>query len=92
MATALNDTSDPSREVSAEQITIYKRIDGVWNQLEDPYKSGKRVRDSTLADHDLRGVGSGSMIEEEGEVLGYTVENSIEGEDTPGFEAYPRED
>jgi hypothetical protein len=92
ISTALNDTANPSREVSAEDITVYKRIDGVWTQLEESDKGGKRARETTLEDLDLRGIGSGSTVDDDGEVLGYTVENGIEGEDAPGFEAYPRED
>ena len=92
IATALNDTSDPPRDVSAENITVYKRADGIWTQLEEAEKGGKRSRESTLEDFDIRGVGSGSTLDDEGEILSYTVENGIEGEDAPGFEAYPRED
>src|SRR5579859_4976667 len=82
IALALNDTSDPPRDVKPDSITLYKRTDGKWSALDDEDKTGKRARESTLEDNDILGVGSGSTIDEEGEMLGYTVKGGLEGEET----------
>lgn len=92
IAGALNDTSDPPREVKAEDITVYKRTDGRWNQLGEEDKGGKRVREETLDELNIRGVGSGSTVDDDGEVLGYTVKNGLEEEQTMEIVPYPRDD
>ena len=71
---------------------MYKRIDGHWSQLSEDDKGSKRAREPTLEEFEIRGVGSGSTIDDEGEVLGYTVKNGLEGEETMEFETYPRDD
>ena len=45
-----------------------------------------------MEDLDIRGVGAGSTVEEDGEVLGYTVKNGTEEERKMEVETYPRED
>jgi hypothetical protein len=92
IANAINDTADPPRQVKPADITVYKRSDGLWRQLGGDDKVGKRPRESTLEDLEIRGVGAGSTIDEEGEILGYTVQNGLEGEETMEIEAYPRDD
>jgi hypothetical protein len=71
---------------------VYKRIDGHWIQLCEDDKGSKRARETTLEEFEIHGVGSGSTVDDEGEVLGYTVKNGLEGEETMEFEAYPRDD
>jgi len=88
----LNDTAETPREVNPDDITIYKRKDGQWTRLDQEEKGGKRTREATLEDLDIRGVGAGSTVDEDGEVLGYTVKNGLEEEQTMEVEAYPRED
>jgi hypothetical protein len=92
IATALNDTSYRPKQVSAADITVYKRTNGQWSALEKFDKAGKPTRATTLEEFDLHGVGSGSTVDDDGEVLGYTVQNGLEGEDKVEYEAYPRDD
>lgn len=92
MASALNDTADSPRNVKPDDISIYKQKDGRWERLDQKEKGGKRAREATLEDLDVRGVGAGSTVDEDGEVLGYTVKNGLEEEQTMEIEAYPRED
>ncbi len=92
MAAALNDTADTPRDVKPDDISIYKRTNGRWNRLNQEEKGGKRAREATLEDLDIRGVGAGSTVDEDGEVLGYTVKNGLEEEQTMEIEPYPRED
>jgi hypothetical protein len=92
IAGALNDTSDPPREVKPEDITVYKRTDGHWAQLEEEEKGGKRVREATLEELSIRGVGSGSTVDDDGETLGFTVKNGLDGEQTMEVVPYPRDD
>jgi hypothetical protein len=92
VAPALNDTAETPRDVSPDDITIYKRKDGQWTRLDQEEKGGKRTREATLEELDIRGVGAGSTVDEDGEVLGYTVKNGLEEEQTMEVEAYPRED
>jgi hypothetical protein len=92
VASVLNETADPPRDVKPDDISIYKRNDGQWVQLDQGDKGGKRAREATLEDLDIRGVGAGSTVDEDGEVLGYTVKNGLEEEQTMEVEAYPRED
>jgi hypothetical protein len=68
------------------------RSNGRWSQLDNVDKGGKRVREATLEELSIRGVGAGSTVDEDGEVLGYTVKNGLEGEETMDIEAYPRDD
>jgi hypothetical protein len=63
-----------------------------WMKLDGEGKAGKRAREMTLEEFELRGVGAGSTVDDDGEVLSYTVRNGVEGEDSPGYEAYPREE
>jgi len=88
----LNDTADTPRDVKPDDISIYKRTNGRWNRLNQEEKGGKRAREATLEDLDIRGVGAGSTVDEDGEVLGYTVKNGLEEEQTMEIEPYPRED
>ena len=92
VALALNDTAETPRDVSPDDITVYKRKDEQWVQFDQEEKGGKRSREATLEDLDIRGVGAGSTVEEDGEVLGYTVKNGLEEEQTMEVEAYPRDD
>ena len=41
---------------------------------------------------DIRGVGSGSTVDGDGEVLAYTVKNGLPEEETVDIEPYPRDD
>ena len=88
----MNDTADTPRDVKPDDISIYKRTNGRWNRLNQEEKGGKRAREATLEDLDIRGVGAGSTVDEDGEVLGYTVKNGLEEEQTMEIEPYPRED
>jgi hypothetical protein len=45
-----------------------------------------------LEDLDIRGIGAGSTIDGEGEVLAYTVKNGLKEEETVELQAYPRDD
>jgi hypothetical protein len=92
VANALNDTADPPRQVEAADVSIYKRIEGRWQKLGNDEKAGKRVRETTLEELEIHGVGAGSVIDDEGEVLGYTITNGIEGEEQMEIEAYPRDE
>jgi len=92
IADALNDAADPPRHVKPDDISVYMRSNGHWSQLDNVDKNGKRVREATLEELSIRGVGAGSIVDEDGEVLGYTVKNGLEGEETMEIEAYPRDD
>jgi hypothetical protein len=92
IATALNDTSEPQRDVKAEDVTVYKLIDGSWQDIGTVPKGGKRVREETLDELDIGGIGAGTMVDGEGESLAFTVENGLETEKTIDIEAYPRDD
>lgn len=92
IAIALNDTSDPPREVKPDDITIYKQFNGHWRRLDEEDKSGKRARETTLEEWDIRGVVSGSTLEGDSETLAYTIKNGLEGEESIDIEAYPRDD
>lgn len=92
IALALNDTSDPPRNVKAEDITVHKQTNGQWRELDGSEKSGKRTREPTLEDLDIRGVGAGSTTDGDGEVLAYTVKNGLKEETTLDIESYPRDD
>jgi hypothetical protein len=92
IANALNDTADPPRQVEPADITVHRRSNGLWCQLDNEDKAGKRAQESTLEDLEVRGVGAGSTVDGESEILGYTVENGLEGEETMEIEAYPRDD
>jgi len=92
IAIALNDTSDSPRNVKADDITVHKQTDGRWRELGEEEKSGKRARERTLEDLDIRGVGAGSTNDGDGEVLAYTVKNGLKEEATLDIEPYPRDD
>lgn len=89
---ALNDTSDPPRQVKADDISVYRKTDEQWRLLEAEDKGGKRAREATLEELDIRGVGSGSTVDGDGEALAYTVRNGLKGEEKVDIEAYPRDD
>jgi hypothetical protein len=88
----LNDTSDPPRTVKADDISIYRQTEGQWRRLDNDDKSGKRAREATLEELDIRGVGSGSTVDGDGETLAYTVKNGLKEEEKVDIEAYPRDD
>ena len=92
VATALNDTSDPPREVKSDDVSIYRQTDGRWKRLDEEDKGTKRSREPTLEDFEIRGIGSGSLIDGDGEVLAYTVRNGLPEEETVDIELYPRDD
>ena len=92
IALALNETSDPPRTVKADDITVYKQANGEWQALNGEEKGGKRAREPTLEDLEIRGVGSGSTNDGDGEVLAYTVKNGLKEEATLDIEPYPRDD
>lgn len=92
VASALNDTAETQRNVSPDDVNIYKRKGGQWSLLDQEDKGGKRTREATLEDLDIRGVGAGSIVDDDGEILGYTVKNGLEEEQRMEVEAYPRED
>jgi hypothetical protein len=93
IAVALNDTSDEPRKVKADDISIYRQIEGQWQRLEEEEgKGAKRAREATLEDLDIRGVGSGSTVDSDGETLAYTVKNGLNGAEKVNIEAYPRDD
>jgi hypothetical protein len=96
IARALNDTSDPPRNVKADDITVYKQSSGDWKDLDEEGKGSKtttkRSREATLEDLDIKGVGSGSMVENESESLAYMVKNGLKEEEELEFEPFPRDD
>ena len=92
VALALNDTSDPPREVKADDVTLYKHVDGRWRQLTEEQKEGKRTREATLEELDIRGIGSGSTVDGEGETLVYTINIGLQEERTVNIEPYPRDE
>ena len=96
IAIALNDTSDPPRNVKADDITVYKQSKGDWKNLGEEVKGSKtttkRSREVTLEDLDIKGVGSGSMVENDTESLAYTVKNGLKEEQELEFEPFPRDD
>jgi hypothetical protein len=92
IAMALNDTSDPPREVKADDISVCKQTDGQWRHLDQENKGVKRAREATLEELDIRGVGAGSTADGDGETLAYTVRNGLDSEETIDIEAYPRDD
>ena len=89
---ALNDSSDPPRKVKPEDISLYKQTDGHWKRLDEEEKAGKRAREATLEELNIRGVGSGSTVDGDGEVLAYTVKNGLLEEETVDIEPYPRDE
>jgi hypothetical protein len=91
IATALNDTSPP-RTVKPDDISVYRSTDGHWKRLGEAEKGGKRAREATLEELDIRGVGSGSTVDGDGETLAYTVKNGMSSEETVDIEPYPRDD
>ena len=46
----------------------------------------------TLGELNIRGVGSGCIVDGDGEILAYTVKNGIKGEENVDIEDYPRDD
>ena len=60
--------------------------------MDEEDKRAKRARESTLEDFEIRGVGSGSTVDGDGEVLAYTVKNGLPEEETADIEPYPRDD
>ena len=50
------------------------------------------MREVTLEELDIRGVGSGSTVDGDGEMLAYTVKNGLPEEETVDIEPYPRDD
>ena len=92
VATALNDTSDPLREVKAGDITVYKQTHGEWRELDEEKTVGKRGREPTIEELGIRGIGSGSVIDGDVETLAYTVKNGLKSEEIIEMEAYPQDD
>jgi len=92
IAIALNDTSDPPRNVKTEDIRVYRQTDGNWKRLDEEEKGRKRAREATFEELDIRGVGSGSTVDGDGEMLAYTVKNGLPEEETVDIEPYPRDD
>jgi hypothetical protein len=96
IARALNDTSDPPRNVKADDIAVYKQSNGDWRNLDEEVKSSKtttkRPREATLEDLDIKGVGSGSTVENESGSLAYTVKNGLKEEQELEFDPFPRDD
>ena len=89
---ALNDTSDPPRQVKADDISIYRQTDRQWRLLGEEEKGGKRAREATLEELDIRGIGAGSTVDGDGETFAYTVKNGLNGEESVDIEPYPRDD
>jgi hypothetical protein len=96
IAQALNDTNDSPRNVKADDITVYKQAGGDWKQLDEQIKTSKtatkRSHETTLEDLNIKGVGSGSVIENDNETLAYTVKNGLKEEQELQFEPFPRDD
>jgi len=94
VARALNDTADSPRNVTAEDITVYKQSGGHWKELAEEANNSKtkRSREVTLEDLDIKGVGSGSTAENDSETLAYTVKNGVREEQELGFEPFPQDD
>ena len=88
----MNDASDPPRQVKADDISVYRQTDGQWRILGEDDKGGKRAREASLEELDIRGVISGTSVDGDGETLAYTVKDGLKGEEKVGFEAYPRDD
>ena len=73
---------------------MYKQSGGNWKELDEEAKSTKtkRSREATLEDLDIKGVGSGSTVENDSETLAYTVMNGLKEEQDLEVEPFPRDD
>ena len=72
---------------------MYKLVEGDWESLGDAVeKGGKRQREKTLEELGLHGVGAGSAVDGDGEVLAYSVKGGLKEEENVEIEPYPRDD
>ena len=91
VARALNDTADPPRDVKPDDIKVFKKVGGEWQDMDEVRGKGVR-KEASMLELDIRGVGSGSGVDGDGETLTYTVKNGLESEETITIEPYPRDD
>src|SRR5436190_20278948 len=58
-------------------LRVVGKADGKWQQLDEGDNPGKRAREATLEDLDIRGVGSGSVLDVDAETLAYTINSGL---------------